>query len=238
MSYHDIECIYNFIQILKIKNLMSKSRSSKGSQQKEKVIESPQQKSITSKRGRNKSKEFIFKTFDQKTDLTVILDLDNTLISALLYPLHPEQCDFNFTLQQGKHKTKIGIIKRPNVIQFLNSLSSLATVYLFTTSEREYANQILSQIDPSGTFISKIFSRENCTQDNCKKYVKNYSICGTDMKRTLIVDDLIENFKDFPKNGLHIKPFNGELDDNELARIFEEIIGLSYLDDVRDGISH
>ena len=117
----------------------------------------------------------------------------------------------------------------------MKSISSFATIYLFTTSEKEYTTQILNHIDPTGKLISKIFTREYCTQNSCKKYEKDYSICGTDMMRTIIVDDLPENFKNLPKNGIVVKPFNGETDDVELPRVFEEIIRRSYFDDVREG---
>lgn len=214
---------------------MTKVQNKRGS--KEKKWDQNVNSSKNSQISKSKPKKFIFSSKIPKTDLTIILDLDNTLISALFFPIHPEQCDFLFTLQQGKQKSKIGVIKRPNVIQFLNALSSFSTLYLFTTSEREYANQILSQIDPSGIFFTKIFTREHCTQDNCKKYKKDFAICGTDMKRTIIVDDLPENFINFPNNGILIKPFNGEQDDDDLSRVFDEIIRLSYLEDVRDGIN-
>lgn len=189
----------------------------------------------------SKNKNNPFNIFLQKKfyckELTVILDLDNTLIAALLLPADPSKCDFLFALQNGKQKTKIGVIKRPFIDSFLLALSSFATLYLFTTSEKDYTSEILTQIDPNGKFFSKIFTREFCTQDGCKKYRKDFSICGADMSRTLIVDDLPENLKDFPKNGICASPFNGDPNDHDLIRVFEEIIRLSVLDDVRDGFA-
>ena len=189
----------------------------------------------------NKNKNNPFSTFLNKKfyckELTVILDLDNTLIAALLLPSDPSKCDFLFTLQSGKQKTKIGVFKRPFIDSFLSSLSTFATLYLFTTSEKDYTAQILSQIDPNCKYFSKIFTREFCTQDGCKKYRKDFAICGTEMSRTLIVDDIPENLNDFRQNGICVSPFNGDPNDNELIRVFEEIIRLSVLDDVRTGNS-
>ena len=85
-----------------------KSRIDQGSKNKKPI---PQ--SNSNKYDKNKPNIFNFKTYIKKTDITVILDLDNTLISALFFPIHPEQCDFLFTLQNGKIKSKIGVIKRP-----------------------------------------------------------------------------------------------------------------------------
>lgn len=185
----------------------------------------------------NKSHNLI-KQLKQKGDLTVILDLDNTLISSFILQPSSSICDFLFTLQNDPNMSMIGVIKRPNVDSFLTYLSSFATIYLFTSAEKEYATQIISQIDPIGKYFSKIFTRENCIHTNGNKYKKDYSICGTDMSRTIIVDDIPENFKEYANNGIPIRPYKGGLNDNELALVLQIIIQLASLNDVRTGISN
>lgn len=168
-------------------------------------------------------------------ELTVILDLDNTLISSFDLQQSPNICDFLFTLPNGDQMSKIGVIKRPDVDLFLMTLSKFATIYLFTAATKEYASEIIRQIDPIGIYFTKVFTREHCTKENEKKLKKNYSICGTNMSRTLIVDDIPENFKDYSCNGIPIKPFRGAVNDDGLAQVFQQIIYLSGFSDVRRG---
>lgn len=170
-----------------------------------------------------------------KKDLTVILDLDNTLISSFILSPDSSICDFLFTLQDFPEM--IGVVKRPNVDSFLSKLSSFATIYLFTSAEREYATKIINEIDPIGKYFTKVFTRENCIQIEDKKYIKDYSICGANMSRTLIVDDIPDNFRDYQNNGIFIHPYKGGVHDNDLILVLQKIIKLSKLIDVRTGIS-
>ena len=121
----------------------------------------------------NKSK-FYINTNSIKKDLTVILDLDNTLISSFTLTPNSSICDFLFRLQN--YPKMIGVVKRPNVDAFLKSLSTFAKIYLFTSAEREYATKIVNEIDPFGIYFSKIFTRENCIQINEKIYKKDYGV--------------------------------------------------------------
>ncbi|KAK8892432.1 hypothetical protein M9Y10_029660 [Tritrichomonas musculus] len=188
-----------------------------------------------------KYKQFQINSFIQKNhkkkELTVILDLDNTLISSFILKPDSNMCDFLFSLQDGNQTSTIGVIKRPNVDTFLMALSKYATIYLFTAAKKEYVSEIIRQIDPIGTYFTKIFTREHCIQVGDKKFKKDYSICGTNMSRTLIVDDIPDNFKDYANNGISVKPFVGGINDDDLARVFKKIILLSCLEDVRTGIS-
>ena len=111
--------------------------------------------SIKNNYNNNKTKYFI-NQLKQKKDLTVILDLDNTLISSFIFNPNSCICDFLFPLQEESKMSMIGVIKRPNVDSFLMTLSSFATIYLFTSAEREYASKIISQIDPIGKYFKKV----------------------------------------------------------------------------------
>ena len=188
-----------------------------------------------SSRYKNNKPSYSNKQNEGQKNLTVILDLDNTLISSFILSPNSSICDFLFTLQDFPEM--IGVVKRPNVDSFLMKLSSIATIYLFTSAEREYATKIVNEIDPMGIYFTKIFTRENCIQIDDKKYKKDYSICKTNMSRTLIVDDIPDNFKDYAKNGISVCPYNGGIEDNDLVRVLQKITNLSGLIDVRTGIS-
>jgi TFIIF-interacting CTD phosphatase-like protein len=62
---------------------------------------------------------------------------------------------------------------------------------------------------------------------------------GRDLKKTLIVDNVEANFKLQPDNGIHIKNFEGEEEDEELFYLKRELLQLvdKSPDDIRDYIS-
>ena len=62
---------------------------------------------------------------------------------------------------------------------------------------------------------------------------------GRDLKKTLIIDNLAENFKfTTPDNGIHIEDFTGDMDDCELGRLglFLERLVKNKEDDIRPSI--
>lgn len=157
----------------------------------------------------------------KKKELAVILDLDNRLISSCNISPSSCICDFLFTLQNIPEM--IGV-KRPNADSFLMSLSSFATISLFTAAENEYATKIVNQIDTMSKYFLIVFTHENFIQTKDKKFKKDYSIFGTNMSHTLIVDNIPENFKDYKNKGIQVCPYKGEINDNDLFRVFEKII--------------
>lgn len=54
--------------------------------------------------------------------------------------------------------------------------------------------------------------------------IKDLSLIGRDLTRTLIVDNMAENFIKQPENGIQISSFFGEEDDNKLQVLAKELI--------------
>jgi CTD small phosphatase-like protein 2 len=54
-------------------------------------------------------------------------------------------------------------------------------------------------------------------------YIKDLSKLGRDLNRTLIVDNVKENFCLQPENGLHISNFLGDEKDNELRKLSKDL---------------
>jgi TFIIF-interacting CTD phosphatase-like protein len=70
-------------------------------------------------------------------------------------------------------------------------------------------------------------------------YLKDLTkISGFDPARTVIVDNVKENFALQPENGLHIKEFTDDQKDKELIKLERILASLSTLDDVRVGIKN
>jgi TFIIF-interacting CTD phosphatase-like protein len=72
---------------------------------------------------------------------------------------------------------------------------------LFTAAEQTYAEFFLSKIDPTG-LIAYVLHREHCTIDENDIVTKDLNLLGRDLATTIIVDNLSENFRLTPNNGI------------------------------------
>jgi Dullard-like phosphatase family protein len=149
--------------------------------------------------------------------VSVILDLDNTLLSAVLRP--PATYDFEIDVIDRDQPAVVYVTLRPFLEQFLTELRQFADLYLFTAGTAGYVRRILAHLDPFGTLFRGVFTREDCTQLGRDKFAKDYEKCGTHMEHTFIVDDNPAYFGKWAKNGLAIIPFVGQSSDLELLRI-------------------
>jgi len=87
----------------------------------------------------------------------VVLDLDQTLIHAT--PQLPTTEDDHYFATTDRDGKVLYVHKRPYVDEFLFELRKYADLLLYTSARKEYADAILSQVDPLGS-ISKRFYRE------------------------------------------------------------------------------
>jgi len=148
-------------------------------------------------------------------EFAVILDLDHTLVYAHLNP-DTESSDFTFDLEEGGHPFTVCVKKRPYLDGFLHALSTFSDVYIFTAGTSEYAQKVREHLDPAGSLIRGVFSRKDCVELAPGRYMKPYEKCGTDMRRTVIVDDNPAYFGSYARNGIAVAPFVGQFGDVEL----------------------
>ena len=109
---------------------------------------------------------------------------------------------------------------------------------MYTAATREYADYFLRLIDPKNLFGENVLTREHCTFEN-DYAIKDLRLLGRDLRKTIIIDNLKENFeKTTPDNGIHISNFEGCFDDTELPKYekFLTQLALNEEDDVRDVI--
>lgn len=172
----------------------------------------------------------------------IILDLDNTLISA-----EPTE-EFPFDKPGIKEKSlKFRIFnmdnlyivfERPYLQEFLDYLFSNFNVSIWTYSSRLYMTFILENIilrsDKPERRIDFVFFHYHCEISNKKKrgcpkdltlLEKNFKIENYNLSNTFIIDDLKEVADRNMENCIHIKEFNildEESDkDNELLKVKE-----------------
>lgn len=163
----------------------------------------------------------------------LVLDLDETLIHSSLQK--PEYYDEDVPIRFENATFSVYVQKRPGLDEFLNSVSQIFDIYIFTASLESYAYPIIERIWP-GFPRDKIFTQKNCTLLN-GKLVKELSIFGNDLSNLIIVDDQSLSFSLSPHNGIKIEPFTGQLDDSQLTgTLLPLLVECSYSSDVREPI--
>ena len=112
-------------------------------------------------------------------------------------------------------------------------------VIVFTAATEDYANPIIDAIEKKGIkFEHRLYRIHTVVISN--DFVKDLNRLGRDMGRIIIVDNMEQNYKLQPENGITIRPFWGK-DANDMALI--DLLGI-LIDiakknmDVRAGISY
>ena len=156
---------------------------------------------------------------------TLVLDLDETLIH------YSDQND------------RVGELRiRPGAEDFLRVLSLYYEIVIFTAGTQEYADWALSHLQ-SSEFISHRLYRQHTImvgsrlsiqiiQDDSevariKRYnVKDLSRIGRDLTKTIIIDNIAENFQFQPDNGIFIKSWFEDEDDTALYELTPLLIAI------------
>lgn len=146
---------------------------------------------------------------------TLVLDLDETLI--------------HFKNDVSKPKFLI----RPYAYNFLKNLSSLFEIIIFTAAQKEYADWILDKIDSRGSIVYRLY-REHC-QMSKTSHLKDIGMLKRDLSKTIIVDNFAENFALHKENGICIRSWYGDLNDQVLVTLERFLLGMAEadVDDVR-----
>ena len=163
--------------------------------------------------------------------LHVVLDIDKTLI----FPSFSSKTPYDFTLEveTGKGKETVFITKRPNLDYFLAKLSAFAEVSIFTAANTNYAKQIIDVLDPEKKIFSHYFFVDSCVVPRPNIYVKDLSVVGTDLSRTVLVDDSFMSFGGKFDNAIKVIPYNGSKKDIELNGVLNILIKLEKMKDIR-----
>ncbi|KRY81206.1 CTD small phosphatase-like protein 2 [Trichinella pseudospiralis] len=149
--------------------------------------------------------------------LTVVFDLDSTLIYASKQQLFPAQQ----RLPSGKCFAAI----RPHCITLLKNIRPLCNIMMFSVGTESYVKDVLTLIDPNGEYFDKILSKNSCT-NVYGLWAKDLAKTGTDLKRTVLIDDRQQSFLLQPNNGIPIRPWTGQEDDTELVKMEKLIMEL------------
>ena len=139
---------------------------------------------------------------NKKYKYTLVLDMDETLIH------------YFFTHVNGM------FFVRPYCFEFLKELNDVYEIVTFTAGTKEYADNILNILDIDNNIIKYRLYRQHTTILGCSIY-KDLSKLGRDLSRVIIIDNLKENFKMQPNNGIFIKTWTNDINDVQLKDILK-----------------
>ena len=154
---------------------------------------------------------------------SLVLDLDETLISLDRY---------------NSNKSGRGVLKfRPGLIKFLKKVKKFYEMIVFTSGTKEYADQIIDVIESEEKFFDFRLCREHTLFYN-NEFIKDLSRIGRPIDKIIIVDNLPQNYRLQKDNGIEIKSFFGD-DNNDnalehLGNILKKIV--NRFNDSRNGI--
>ena len=130
---------------------------------------------------------------------TLVLDLDNTLVAS--FSSSKQQlfgiCDLVVSIPREKpyDTLKIVVFKRPYLDEFLEIACQLFDVWIFTASDKIYAQPVCEQLLNSKERFKGCLFRESLT-----KGIKDLSIFNVDLSQIMIIDDDELNFQLQPKS--------------------------------------
>lgn len=97
-------------------------------------------------------------------------------------------------------------------------MSKIFEIVIFTAALEDYANFILNQLDPTNELIQHRLYRQHCDRLSTG-LIKDLSKLGRLLSKTIIVDNLSENFSKQPRNGIEILSWEDDPNDCELEKL-------------------
>ena len=130
----------------------------------------------------------------------LVLDLDETIIHSV-------------KLNYGNY-----FFLRPGTIELLKELSHFYEIIIFTSSPKEYADDILDKIDSYGNLIAHRLYKYHVLFEKGKS-VKKLELIGRDLNKIIFVDNLKCNAKYNMKNLYLIPTWTDDIYDSEIYKL-------------------
>ena len=102
-------------------------------------------------------------------------------------------------------------------MQFIETMAKYYEIVIFTAALQEYADQVIDQIDVGNNIKYRLYRQH--TSQNGPFLVKDLSLLGRDINRTIIIDNISDNFILQPDNGIFISTWYDDMRDRFLDEI-------------------
>ena len=156
-----------------------------------------------------------------KKNFCLVLDIDETIVHTMNLPYE------NYFLL------------RPGVITFLEEISKIYEIIIFTSSPKSYADSILNKIDTENKYFSYRLYKEHVLFENGKS-VKKLNMIGRDLNKIIFVDNMKCNAKYNLKNLYLIPTWIQDIHDQELFKLKNKLKYIAtnskFKDDIRKGL--
>ncbi|CAK8564840.1 unnamed protein product [Lathyrus sativus] len=162
--------------------------------------------------------------------VTLVLDLDETLIHSTMTQ-YDSGADFTIQILLDKEYI-VYVRKRPFLHEFLERVSKMFEIIIFTASKKIYAEKLLDVLDPEKKIFSHRAYRDSCIfQDGT--YTKDLTVLGIDLAKVAIVDNSPQVFRLQVNNGIPIESWFDDPSDSALMSLLPFLEKLADVDDVR-----
>jgi CTD small phosphatase-like protein 2 len=169
--------------------------------------------------------------------MTLVLDLDETLIHCNKTAQRIDDPPPDLCIHFSDGAVKGAIRFRPNTKVFLEVVSNLFEVVVFTASTQAYADTVLDALDPERTWIHHRLYRNSCTLSPAGGYFKDLSLLGRPLSRVVLVDNSPTSLAMQPDNGIPVSTWRDDPQDREMMELLTVLHGLRQTNtDVRDAL--
>ena len=163
------------------------------------------------------------------TKKTLILDLDETLVHSSFTPFEKNDIVLNVDFEGVMYN--IYVLVRPDAELFIKTVAKYFELVIFTASISKYASPLLDILDKEKNIKHRLY-RDQCTFIN-GIYIKDLKKCNRSLKDLIIVDNSPIAYTFDSDNGLPIKTWIEDPEDNELMKLVPILEFLSKTKDVR-----
>ena len=158
-----------------------------------------------------------------KKNFCLVLDIDETIVHS---------CNLPF----GNY-----FLLRPGVINFLEEISKLYEIIIFTSSPKNYADGILNKIDINNNYFSHRLYKDHVIFEKGKS-VKKLNMIGRELNKIIFVDNMKSNAKYNLQNLCHVSTWIHDINDQEIIKLKIKLKYIAtnrkYKDDIRKGLEY